>query len=166
MREIEPAQWQADVISLWSRRWLLLTAGTMRDCNMMTVGWGSIGCMWAQPFAQVVVHPQRRTRGYMDSADSFTLCAFPEEYRSDLQTLGTISGKNTDKLAQTRLTLQPSRKIAAPAYTQASLIIECEKIYQQDMDPHGFLDATIQDHYPNANYHRIYFGRIVAILAE
>ena len=166
MREIAVAELSVDVVNLWMNQWLLLTAGTLDDCNMMTVAWGSIGCMWSRPFAQIVVRPQRYTRKYIEQSDSFTLCAFPEKYRKDLQTLGTLSGRNGNKLAQTGLTLKASKKIAAPSYNEAIIIFECRKIYYQDMDPRGFFDKTIQDNYAAKDYHRIYFGEILSVYGE
>jgi len=166
MKEVDITKQSIAVVDLWMNQWLLLTAGTVDDCNMMTVAWGSIGCMWAKPFVQIVVRPQRHTRTYLEQSDSFTLCAFPEAYRSDLQTLGSISGKNGDKLSGTALTLRPSRNVDTPSYNEASLILECRKIYYQDMDPSGFLDESIQKNYAANDYHRIYFGEIVTTLVE
>lgn len=166
MVEIDVTELSVDVVNLWMNQWLLLTAGTRDDYNMMTVAWGSIGCMWSKPFTQVVVRPQRHTRKYMDRSDSFTLCAFPEKYREDLQTLGTLSGKDGDKLSQTNLTVTDSRIVSSPSYNEANLILECRTIYHQDMDPNGFLDKTIQDNYAANDYHRIYYGEILAASCE
>ncbi len=166
MLEVDVTDLSLDVVDLWMNRWLLLTAGTLDDCNMMTVGWGSIGYMWSKPFAQIVVRPQRHTRKYMEQSDSFTLCAFPEKYRSDLQTLGSTSGKDGNKLSKTGLTLKESKGISAPSYCEANLILECRKIYSQDMDPGRFLDKTIQDNYPANDYHRIYFGEILTVFCD
>ncbi|MBM3297226.1 MAG: flavin reductase family protein [Candidatus Aminicenantes bacterium] len=166
MREIKAKDWTAAVVDLWMNRWLLLTSGTLEACNMMTVAWGSIGCMWNKPFAQVVVRPQRHTRGFIDRSDSFTLCAFPKAFRKDLNLLGTLSGRDGDKLAKTRLTLTASKRVAAPCYREADLILECQKIYFQDMDPEGFVDSKIKKNYPDRDYHRIYFGEIVSVFVS
>ena len=166
MREVNVTELSVAVVDLWMNQWLLLTAGTLDDCNMMTVAWGSIGCMWSRPFAQVVVRPQRHTRTYMEQSATFTLCAFPEKYRKDLQTLGTLSGQDGDKLSRTGLTLMESKSVPAPSYNEASLILECRKMYSQDMDPIGFVDKTIQDNYAENDYHRIYFGEILAAFCE
>lgn len=166
MREVTVTELSVAVVDLWMNQWLLLTSGTIADCNMMTVAWGSIGCMWSRPFAQIVVRPQRHTRKYLEQSDSFTLCAFPEKYRKDLQTLGTLSGRDGAKLSKTRLTLKASKRVAAPSYNEAIFILECRKIYYQDMDPRGFVDKTIQDNYAANDYHRIYFGEILSAYCE
>ncbi len=110
MRTISPGNLVLKPMDLWKDQWLLLTSGTMDDCNMMTVAWGSIGCMWNRPFVQVVVRPQRHTLKYIENSSCFTLCGFPPEYRDALKHLGTVSGKDRDKLSETRLTLRPSER--------------------------------------------------------
>jgi flavin reductase (DIM6/NTAB) family NADH-FMN oxidoreductase RutF len=153
---------------LWAKQSLLLTAGDFAGgrFNTMTVGWGSLGTMWGKPFVQVVVRPIRYTYEFMERYDTFTLCAFPEDYHEALQLLGTRSGRYVDKIAEVGLTPIASTRVAAPSFAEAELIIECRKIYWDDMDPAHFLDPDIERNYPQKDYHRIYFGEIVAICGE
>ena len=150
---------------LWDKQWLLLTAGDFAagHFNTMTVGWGSLGTMWGRPFAQVVVRPHRYTYGFMEQYDTFTLCTFPEKYRRAVTLLGTKSGRDGDKIAEAGLTPIGSTQIAAPGFAEAKLIIECRKIYWDDLDPANFVDPSIDNHYAQKDYHRIYFGQILAI---
>ncbi len=150
---------------LWDTQWLLLTCGDFStgEFNGMTVGWGSFGTMWSKPFAQVVVRPIRYTYGFMERYDTFTLCAFPPEYRSALQLMGTKSGRDGDKIAQAQITPIESSQVAAPGYEEAELVVECRKLYWDDLEPSHFLDPTIENSYPQQQYHRVYFGEIVAI---
>lgn len=161
MKEIDPLKLSIEAVDIWMNQWFLLTSGTRDDYNMMTVAWGSIGCMWEKPFAQIVVRPQRYTRGYVDQSDAFTLCAFPKKYAGDLTILGTISGRDGDKLSKTNLTPRPSMIVDPPAYNEASLILECRTMYRQDMDPAGFVDQSTHDIYKEKDYHRIYYGEIL-----
>lgn len=151
---------------LWEEQWLLLTAGDFGTgtFNTMTVAWGSLGAMWNRPFAQVVVRPTRYTREFMERYDTFTLAAFPEQHRSALSLLGARSGRDGDKIAASGLTPIASTLVAAPGFAEAELIIECRKIYSQDLDPTRFLDPSIDRNYPQKDYHRVYFGEVVAIL--
>ena len=153
---------------LWNRQWLLLSVGDFAAgrFNAMTVGWGSLGTMWSKPFAQVVVRPTRHTYGFMEQYDSFTLCAFPDRYHKSLQLMGTKSGRDGDKIAAAGLTPVASTQVAAPGFAEANLVIECCKMYWQDMEPAHFLDPDIDKNYVEQDYHRIYFGEIVAILGE
>jgi len=150
---------------LWEHQWLLLTGGDFSTgrFNSMTVGWGSFGCMWGKPFALAVVRPTRHTYQFMEQHDSFTLCAFPPELRPALQIMGTRSGRDTDKVALSGLTLVASECVAAPAFAEAELVVECRKIYWDDIKPDHFLDPDIERHYPRKDYHRMYFGEILTI---
>ena len=77
--------------------------------------------------------------------------------------MGSHSGRDTDKIAETGLTPIASSAVAAPGYDEAELIIECRKIYWQDMDPSQFVDPSIEQHYPEKDYHRIYFGQVLGV---
>jgi flavin reductase (DIM6/NTAB) family NADH-FMN oxidoreductase RutF len=153
---------------LWDKQWIVLTSGDFVEgrFNSMTVGWGSLGTMWGKPFAQVVVRPIRHTYGFMEDYNTFTLCAFPEDYRQALQVLGTKSGRDGNKIAEAGLTPIASTKVASPGFAEAELIIECRKMYWDDMEPTHFLDPDIEKNYPQKDYHRVYFGEIVAIHGE
>lgn len=150
---------------LWDSRWLLLTAGDLAagQYNPMTVAWGSFGTMWSQPFAQVVVRPTRHTFSFMERYDTFTLCAFPEICRPVLELMGTRSGRDIDKMHDDGLTPLPSLEVAAPGFAEAELIVECRKIYWDDIEPDRFLLPEIDRNYPHRDYHRIYFGEILAV---
>ena len=153
---------------LWSEQWLLLTAGdyAIKHFNAMTVGWGGMGTMWNIPFVQVVVRPHRYTFEFMERYDTFTLCAFPSSFRRALQLLGSKSGRNADKIAEAGLTPVTSMKVAAPSYEEATLVLECRKMYWDDMDSSRFLDPRIEKNYPQKDYHRIYYGELLAICGE
>ncbi|RPH94551.1 MAG: flavin reductase family protein [Calditrichaeota bacterium] len=163
--KIEADQFSVQFVNLWEQRWLLLTSGDWHEgkYNSMTVGWGSFGVMWGRPFVQVVVRPTRYTFEFMEKYDSFTLAAFPDQYKKALQFLGRKSGRDGDKLTAAGLTAQPSELVAAPSFAESELVFECRKIYYQDIDASHFLDSTIELHYPQKDYHRVYFGQILCI---
>jgi len=165
-RVVSIKEFCAKPIDLWKNQWFLLTAGdfSTKKFNTMTVAWGSIGTMWDKPFVQVVVRPTRYTFEFIEAFDSFTLCAFPSQYRRVLNRLGSISGRNVDKIKESGLVPIPSQEIDAPGFQEASLILECRKIYWDDFEPGHFLDPRIEKNYPLKDYHRIYFGEILVIL--
>lgn len=151
--------------SLWADQWLLLTCGDFAagDYNAMTVAWGSLGVIWEKPFAMVPVRPDRYTFQFMERYETFTLCAFAEKYRDALQLLGTRSGRDGNKIAEAGLTPVKSRQVAAPGYAEAELVLECKKMYWNDLNPDHFLDPKIATKYPRKDYHRVYFGEVLAV---
>lgn len=164
-KPIAAQDFRVNAHATWSAQWMLLTAGDFHTghFNTMTVGWGSLGTMWNTPFAQVVVRPTRYTYEFMERYPTFTLCGFPRTYHNVLQRLGTVSGRDCDKIAEVGLTPEASSHIAAPGFVEADLVIECRKTYWDDLKPTRFLDPNIEKHYPLHDYHRIYFGEILAI---
>lgn len=164
---IDIVDWQVKPHHLWDKQWLVLSSGDYHSgkFNSMIVGWGGFGTMWNHPFAMTVVRPQRFTYEFMEKYDSFTLSAFPGKFKKALDVLGTKSGRDIDKYRTTGLTPIPSTQISSPGFDEAELIIECRKSYWQDLDPTHFLLRSIPAQYPQQDYHRVYFGEIVAIFA-
>jgi flavin reductase (DIM6/NTAB) family NADH-FMN oxidoreductase RutF len=160
---IKPKDLLLPAVDIWFTRWFVLTAGDMDNFNAMTVAWGSIGGMWQMPFVQIVVRPTRHTFGFMNDAATFTLCSFPAKFRKDLAIIGSKSGRDGDKIALTRLTPVKSTAVAAPCFKEADLVIECRKIYWQDLDDRNFLSEKIASQYPQMDYHRVFFGEILRV---
>jgi flavin reductase (DIM6/NTAB) family NADH-FMN oxidoreductase RutF len=163
--EINPYDLRINPHHLFDRQTLLLAAGDFAtgDFNEMTIGWGSIGTMWNKPFVEVVVRPTRFTYGYMEDYEDFTVSAFPQEYKRALTYLGTRSGRDGNKLYETDLTAIASQKVMSPSFEEAELIFECRTIYSSDFDPNRFIDPEIELKYPEKDYHRVYYGEIVAV---
>ena len=70
-----------------------------------------------------------------------------------------------DKVKETGITPveTPNRSVC---FAEARLVMECRKIYYQDLDPENFLDASIAKNYPDRDYHRMYIGEIVSVLIK
>jgi len=149
----------------WKYQNFLLTCGDFatNQYNTMTIGWGSFGRMWQKPFAMVVVRPSRFTFEFMEAFSTFTLCMLPLEFKPAISLLGTKSGRDGNKIAESGLTIVPSVRVPSPSFAEAELVIECQKTYWQDFDPTHFIDPSIQIQYPNQDYHRVYFGEILMI---
>ena len=144
------------------RSWALVTAGNTSDFNTMTVSWGGVGCLWNRPVATVYVRPSRYTYEYMEANEYFTVSFFPEEQRNALKILGTLSGRDSDKVAQSGLTAMPCGE--SIAFREAELTLLCRKIYRQDMDP-AQVPAEVRERFygEGETFHRIYIGEIISV---
>ena len=162
---IDPASLAIQPHDLFDNKAMLLTSGdfTTGHFNTMTIGWGSIGTMWNKPYVLVAVRPSRYTYEFMEKFTDFTITAFPIQYKKALNILGASSGRDGDKITLSSLTPIAATQVLSPSFAEAELSIECKKIYWQDLDPAHFLDQGIHNSYPNNNYHRIYYGEIIAI---
>ncbi len=162
-KPIDIAKLQIKPHYLFHHQWVLLAAGDYdkKDYNAMTIGWGALGTMWSRPFAFVAVRFSRYTFTFMEKYDTFTLTAFPEAYHKALSLLGTKSGRDGDKITESGLTPMPANVVSAPAFEEAEIVVECQKIYANDLNPAHFIDDDIYRHYPNRDFHRIYYGEIL-----
>jgi len=165
LNSISLKEFKTDIFSLFDDDWFLLTSGNFQTghFNCMTISWGSLGTIWNRPFAQVAVRPTRYTFEFIDNYPDFSLCGFSKNYRPALQILGAKSGRDGNKIAQAGLTPVSSTMIGSPSFAEASLVLECRKMYSQDMDPHRFLDPGIMNNYSKQDYHRLYFGEILEL---
>ena len=163
--QINPWDFTTRIAHLWEKDWLLLSSGDFKagNYNAMTVAWGSFGVMWAKPFAQVVVRPSRYSFGLMNQYDTFTLTAFGAEHKKALGLLGSKSGRDGDKIAESGLSPVSGVVAAAPTFSEAILSIECRKLYWQDMEPGNFVDPALEGSYNGSDYHRIFFGEIIHV---
>lgn len=162
-KTIKPEQLKENPFQAIGSDWMLISAGTLKNFNMMTASWGGFGVLWHRNICFCVVRPTRYTYEYMEKSENFALNFFDEKYKKALELCGTKSGRTTNKAQETGLT--PAQTEAGAVYFQeARLIIECRKIYFQQIDPKNFLDPKIQDNYPGKDYHRMYVGEIVRCL--
>ena len=117
---------------VFDKEWALLTVGNKEKFNTMTVSWGGLGTLWHKPVVTIYLRPNRYTYELMESNDYFTISFYDEDYKQDLVTLGTKSGRDINKIALTKL--RPESLKEGITFENAKLTIICKKIYHQDLD--------------------------------
>jgi flavin reductase (DIM6/NTAB) family NADH-FMN oxidoreductase RutF len=158
-KEITPFALSDNVFNLLHKDWMLITAGNATKFNSMTASWGGFGVLWNKPVAYVVVRPQRYTREFLDSEETFTLSFFTDEYRSALQLCGKLSGRDSDKMKE--IGLHPHFFISGSiSFNEARLVFDCRKAFVQQLSPDAFVDKSLLRNYPSADYHFLYVGAI------
>lgn len=164
-KSISPEKISENTFKLIGKDWMLITAGNIDKFNTMTASWGGLGVLWNKNIAICFIRPQRYTYEFMEKADVFTLSFFDEKYRAALQLCGSKSGRDIDKAKAAGIT--PVTGDSGSIYfEEAKLVLECRKIYYQDINPEYFLDKGIQKNYPARDYHRMYVGEIINCLAK
>lgn len=144
--------------------WGLVTAGTEKSFNTMTFSWGCVGELWGREVAMIFIRPHRFTYEFAESNDYFTMCFFDGGHMKELSYCGKNSGRDVDKIKETGLT--PVFENGYVYFSEAKKVIICKKIAVQDMNPSGFIDNTINESYPNKDYHRIFIGEILKVMVK
>ena len=123
------------VFEMFKKQWGLVTAGNQEHFNSCTIGWGSLGTLWAKQnggsVVTVFLHPARYTTDVLLESEYFTVSFFPQEYRKALGIMGTVSGRDHDKVKESELT--PVQIGESMTYEEAELTFYCRKIYQHKM---------------------------------
>jgi flavin reductase (DIM6/NTAB) family NADH-FMN oxidoreductase RutF len=159
-KNTDPGSITENVINLIGKRWMLITAGNLASYNTMTASWGGLGVLWNKPVAFIFIRPQRYTFEFTELNEHFTCSFFDKKYKKALNFCGAHSGRDVDKAKKTGLTPLVTNA-GSVAFEEANLILECRKIYFQDLNPDGFLSPEIIKNYPARDFHRLYIGEII-----
>jgi len=163
--ELKPEELDKSPFRLIGGDWMLITAEKDNAVNTMTASWGGLGVMWGKNAAFMVIRPQRYTKELVDRSDYFSLCFFDESFKKVLGYLGSVSGRNEDKIKKSNLTVIHEKGI--PYFKEACTAIFCKKMYAQKFKPECFIEEELKDKwYPEEDYHTLYIGEVVKILVK
>ena len=164
-KEISPVLLQGNPFQMIGQDWMLITAEKDGKVNTMTASWGGLGIMWGKNVAFTVIRPQRFTKEFVDSADSFSLSFYDDSFRKVLGYLGTVSGRDEDKVLKSGLTVIHEDKI--PYFAEANTVLFCKKLFRQQYEEKSFIDTRLPGiNYPDNDYHYLYISEITKIFVK
>ena len=134
--------------------------------NAMAIGWGTLGSVWGKPLLLVLVRPSRCTYDLIEQTGDFTVNVPPAELAQAVQHCGSVSGRAHDKLPECGLTTAPAREVNAPIIEQCVIHYECRVVHKNDVVPSELVRNIQEGSYANGDYHRIYWGQILATYAD
>ena len=150
-----------NTVKLFNDDWGVVTAGDGETFNPMTISWGGLGVLWGYPVATIYIRNTRYTYQFLEDGNYFTICVFDENYRETTQYWGTVSGRDEDKIQKSKLT--PVKTDLGNLYfEEARLVIECEKIYADELSKDKILDEKAQGFYAE-DYHVMFVGKIINV---
>ena len=150
------------------KKGLLLTTAKDGFVNTMTIGWGKLGIEWSRPVFIAYVRESRYTKQMLEANLEFTV-NIPMDGCDPkiLSYCGIQSGRDTDKVRDLGLTLEPSECISVPGIKELPLTLECKVIYKQKQDLSALPEDILKRYYPvervdgYRDYHIAYYGEIV-----
>ncbi|MDR2044323.1 MAG: flavin reductase family protein [Clostridium sp.] len=161
--EITPQELNEGACKLIGKDWMLVTAGNREKVNTMTASWGGLGEMWARPAAFVVIRPTRYTKEFVDASDTLSLTFYPERYRKELSYLGSVSGRDEDKIRRSGLTVAFYQD--TPYFEEARIVMIVRKLYADTYRPSCFVDRKLTETlYPQHDFHTLYICEIQKVL--
>lgn len=146
--------------------WMLVTAGNEEKANTMTASWGGMGVMWGKNAAFIVVRQSRYTKEFIDRENAFSLSFLDGKYRSLMKFLGSISGRDEDKIKAAGVELDYINGI--PYVDTANLVLICRVMSATELNKDDFIDMGIDGQwYPDGeDYHTLYIAEVTDFLAR
>lgn len=149
---------------LIGQQWGAITAEKDGKCNSMTASWGGMGVLWDKNVCTIYVRESRFTKEFLDASDSFSVTFFDDSYRSSLKYLGAVSGRNEDKLAGARLHI--NRDLNVPFIDEGNFVLICRKLISLPITKDAIPDAYLEKFYKEGDFHTMYVGEILDLLAR
>ncbi len=156
-----------DVMRVLTSRGLLLNSRDSNGkANSMVIGWGSIGSIWGKPIWTVLVRPSRYTYDLIEKTGDFTVSVPGPDLEGACKICGSQSGRDRDKLLEAGLTAAPARQVQSPVIDECIIHYECQVVHKHDLDPGAIVPTILSGSYPSGDFHRVYYGQIVASYAD
>jgi len=145
---------------------LLVSVDPQGRPNVMTIGWGSLGIFWRRPIFIAPVRHSRYTHGCIEHTRDFTVNVLPRELADLANFCGSVSGRDRDKFAEAHLTAAAALRVTSPIIEECVLHYECRVVHANDLMPEAMEQGILDALYASGDYHRFFFGEILAVRAE
>ena len=166
-RQITPKEIQGSVFSLVGTDYTVITAGSPSEFNSMVASFGGWGMLFEKPVTWCFLRSNRYTLEMIRKEKTYTMSYFEKEYQEDFMLFGSKSGRDSNKMKESKLT-----SIQTPAgnttYKEAKLIIECELTEVTTVSPDDFYTKEGREfvegaHAETGDYHKVVFGTITNV---
>ena len=144
--------------------WGLVSAGSKRKANTMTVSWGGVGVLWGKNVVFIFIRDSRYTKEFIDAGEFFSISFLDKKYKEALDYCGSHSGRDEDKVAKAGLTW--AYKHSIPYIDEGNFILLCQKIAAVKLTEDTFLSPQIKKQYPEGDLHTMYVGEILEAMAR
>lgn len=144
--------------------WMLINTKNGEKVNSMTASWGGLGVLWSHDASFIFVRDSRYTAELLKADQTYSISFLDHaKYAKDLSYLGTTSGRDTDKLSQTSLTVDYVKD--TPIIKEANYNLVCRILTAQPLELTNIRDPkVIEEYYPQGGFHRFYAGEILEVL--
>jgi len=166
-KPVSPEDLTDNVFKLVGKDYTVITAGKADHYNSMTASFGGWGQLFSKPTTWCFLRANRYTLEVIRKENTYTMSYFEDEYKEQVLFFGSKSGKDTDKMKESALTMvqTPSGDVS---YKEASLIIECKLTEVTTVSPNDFYTQEGKDFVTGAyeeakDYHKLVFGEITNV---
>lgn len=134
----------AKTLAVPSPVWVVGTYDKDGRPNFMMVAWGGICCS-RPPCIYVSLREATYSHGSIVARSAYTVSVPGEEYWREADYMGIVSGRDTDKTADTGLTAVESAVVDAPYVEEFPLVLECRVVETVNLGLHTMFVGEIID---------------------
>jgi flavin reductase (DIM6/NTAB) family NADH-FMN oxidoreductase RutF len=103
----------------------------------------------------------------MRKEQTYTMTYFDEAYKEDIMLFGMKSGRDSDKMKESKLT-SVQTPFGNTAYKEARIIMECKLVEVTTVSPKDFYteegrNFIVEAHAETNDYHKLVFGEITSV---
>ena len=169
-KQISPEEISDNIFTLVGKIFPVITVGTPGDCNAMVASGGGMGMTFQKPSTWCIFPSNRYTLELIEKRQTYTLSYFPDRYRDQFMLFGKKSGRDSDKMKETKLTAIET-PLGNTSFEEARLVIECKLTQISTPSADDFYSdeakAYLAEAYQDPGEIRKYvFGEIMAVWAE
>jgi flavin reductase (DIM6/NTAB) family NADH-FMN oxidoreductase RutF len=113
-----------------------------------------------------LVRPSRYTYECIEATGDFTVNVGRRDLKDTVMYCGTASGRDVDKFKEKSLTAVAGTRIKSPTIKECIINYECKVVHWNDLIPANLTDEIKASAYPMNDFHRVYFGEILAAFAD
>ena len=124
--------------------WLICTYDAEGKPNMMTASWVGMACS-KPPCVTISLREATYTFGNIKEHEAYTVNIPSEKLAAATAYAGVVSGRDTDKFADTGLTAVKSDLVDAPYIEECELVLECRLIKTVELGLHTMFIGEIID---------------------
>ena len=164
-QKVEFDQLECNPFTMIGKDWMLVTAGNEEKANTMTASWGGMGVMWGKNVVYVFIRDSRFTKEFIDKEGKFSLSFPGEKYRKEMQFLGAVSGRDEDKISESKMHIDYQDGV--PYIDEGNIVLLCRVMSETPIKTEDFKDDTLEEAwYASKDYHNMYIAEITDILAR
>ncbi len=120
----------------------LLTTRYKGQINVMTVAWVSPVSL-GPPLVALAIHPARYTHDLLLRSEELVLNVPGRALAEQVWAIGSVSGRDADKLESTGLTLESGRRVEVPWIDQCLAHLECAVVERFTPGDHTLFVAEV-----------------------
>lgn len=166
-QQILPEKISDNVFTMNGKEFFAIAAGDKEKYNSMIASGGGWGMLFKKPTCWSILRADRYTLEFIEHTHTYTISYFPKEYKHQMLFLGSKSGRESEKMDETELTIiqTPSGNVC---FREARLVLECRVIQITLPEPEDFCmeeaQEWISETYQQPSDHRKYiFGEITNV---